>query len=191
MNELYKDRKVLINKNGIQIVKEENEYFAHFQLENSNFLLNKIMNLSFIKIVTSLNASFIDNVVFLESTENTATVFISLKHFYCDLGFPQFYMYVKINLLCEEEHNSFFSIETIEDSEPLQEILPNHENIQLLNVSNAQIRCHFETPHKCEIEQKIVIDKEKYVIPEFIERSFSVILYKMFTNVKEFIESKK
>jgi hypothetical protein len=188
MNELNKDRKVLINKNNIQIVKQENEYLVHFHLENNQLLLNKIINLSFIKIITSLNADFIDDVVFLDSTENTATVFISLKHFYCDLGFPQFYSHIKINLSKEENEDLFFSVETIEDSPP-PEILPKHENIELLNISNAQIRCHFETPHNCQIEQKIVVNKEKYVIPEFIERSLTVILYKMFMNVKEFIES--
>ena len=188
MNDLNKDPKVLINKNNIQIVKQENEYLVHFYLENNQLLLNKIINLSFIKIITSLNADFIDNVVFLDSTENTATVFISLKHFYCDLGFPQFYSHIKINLSREENEDLCFSVETIEESPP-PEILPKHENIELLNVSNAQIRCHFETPHKCQIDQKIVVDKEKYVIPEFIERSLTVILYKMFMNVKEFIES--
>ena len=77
-----KKDKVLINKNNIQIVKQENEYLVHFYLENSNYLLNKIINISFIKIITSLNSDFIDNVVFLESSENTATVFISFTPFY-------------------------------------------------------------------------------------------------------------
>jgi hypothetical protein len=181
-----KKDKVLINKNNIQIVKQENEYLVRFYLENSNYLLNKIINISFIKIITSLNSDFIDNVIFLESSENTATVFISFKHFYCDLGFPQFYAHVKINLLAEENNDVRFYVETVEDSVP-QDVLPNHENIELLNISNAQIHCHFETPHRCKIEQKIVLDKEKYVIPEFIERSFTGILYKMFMNVKEFI----
>ncbi len=185
---MTKETKILVDKKGIKIVKKENEYIVDFQLENNSFSLNKIINLSFIKIITSLNSDFIDNVSFLELNDDKATLFISLKHFYCDLGFPQFYMFVKIKTEYNKDESLHFLIETVEGEEPPSDILPNHENVELLNISNAQINCFFRTPHVCDIEQRVIIDKEKYDIPNFIEKSLTVILFKMFLNVKEFIE---
>lgn len=84
---------IVYNKNGFIIKKsEKNNYITEFEIENKNLYMEKLLHLSLIDILYSVNKDVVDiyKLKVVETNDNygEANVFVIFKHLFADIGIP-------------------------------------------------------------------------------------------------------
>jgi hypothetical protein len=115
--------------------------------------------------------------------ENEATVNLLLKHLFEELGLSQRFTYVHIKREVTENKVTFFS-QTIKSERP--DGMP--DNAELMPIENMKIDCNIITPHKIKFCCNIFF-QDNMIISPIVEKIFSLVLFKIFTRVKQFIEN--
>lgn len=176
--------KVIMDKKDYRMTRiKKNSYSSEFTIENSNILLEKIINFDFIKLIYELNKNDIFEDFHIERhSENEATVFILFKHFFNDFGLSQ--KYAHLNVTFERYDKKVIYKTTTNNNLPKNNLNPNME---LMPISDLNAVCCFINPHKVTIET-LTNFYSNFDFPEFMEKMSTTIISKIFLRSKQFIE---
>lgn len=174
---------VLFNKDNFKFTRiNQNYYIIEFTIENNNIDLSKIIDFNLIKLIYDLNTDIYINVSLEKINDENAVAILLLKNFFEDIGFPQYFCYVNINKVIQD--NSIkFNAKTIKNITP--EGIP--EEAEIMNIDNLTTQCDIITNHKINFTHTVIFDST-FKFPLFVEKMIGVILNKIFKRVKQFIE---
>jgi len=178
--------KVLVEKDGMKFIKlEKNKYNLTFSIENKNINLVPIINFELIKLIYELNPDIYEKVMLNKTNEEEANITLLIKHFFNDLGFPQKYSHMNLKK-STTENGVNFSGSYIFSEKPV--CIPSE--VELLPIEKLNIDCNIISPHKVDLNC-IIVFHNTLVIPSFIEKIIGIIINKIFSRIKKFIENIK
>lgn len=172
----------LFSKNDFVFTKlERNKYKLNFQMENRNIILSKIIDFNLVKLIYDLNPDIYEKVNLHLINENEATINMLMKHLFEDLGLPQRFSYLRMKKIYETDKIIFVS-ESIKTERPVG--MP--QDAELMPVKDMTCYCDIITPHKMSFSA--IVHFEDYMnVPAFAEKIIGLILFKIFSRVKNFI----
>jgi hypothetical protein len=178
--------KVLVEKDGMKFIKlEKNKYNLTYSIENKEINLEPLINFELIKLIYELNPDIYEKVVLNKISEEEAQITLLMKHFFNDLGFPQKFSHMGLKK-CVSQNRINFVGASIFSEKP--EYIPNE--VELLPIENLNIECTFSSPHKVNLNCLIVFHSS-LIVPAFIEKVIGIIINKIFSRIKKFIENTK
>jgi len=179
-----------------------NNYLFQYEIANERILLEKIINLEFIKLIYEINkwdifddfnldigasriGEQLESVTLMKDShdETHAMVYILYKHFFEDFGFAQKFTYLDVTIE-KTEKQILFTSKTIYTNPPNITLIPTTE---LLPISNVNVVCNFVNPHKVSILTTINFNYN-IDLPEFVKKFATTIINKVFLRTKQFIE---
>jgi len=177
--------KVIMDKKDYKMTRiNKNSYEFEYEIENKNILLEKIVNLDFIKIIHEINKADIFEDFYIERhSEGAATFFILFKHFFNDFGLTQKYAHLDI-IFEQHDKKSIFKTTTNNNLPKSNLKTPTAE---LLPISDVTTVCNFINPHKVSIKTTTNFYGNRE-FPDFVERLSTTIIGKIFLRTKQFIE---
>ncbi len=178
--------KILFEKDGFCMIKENSNCFKiSFEIQNTKIYLENIIHFDLIKLVYDLNPDIFETIDFKKSENNSneATVYFVMKHFFEDLGMPQFYNHTHVTRTTNNEY-IIFKMEPIinENNEK------NNDELVQMPLEKMEVICYKITPHKITFQYNILFNKKRE-IPPYVEKLVGSIIYKIFNRVKLFIEN--
>ena len=178
------EQKIIMEKKDCKMTRIKNHsYLFEYEIINNNILLEKIINLDFIKIIHEINkADIFDDFYIERHSENEATVFILFKHFFNDFGLSQ--KYAHLNVTFERHDKKVIYKTTTNNNLPKRNLKPNME---LMPISDLTAVCCFINPHKVSISTTTNFN-QNMELPEFVEKLATTIVSKIFLRTKQFIE---
>jgi hypothetical protein len=177
--------KVIMDKKDYKMTRiNKYNYLFEYEIENKNILLEKVINLEFIKLIYELNKHDIFDDFYLEmnSTES-ATIYILFKQFFNDFGVPQKYAHIDINIE-KTEKKILFTTKT-NNTKPKVNI--TNKEAQLIPIHSVTTVCNFINPHRVSIKTTTSFSTSMN-LPEFIEKLATTVISKIFLRAKQFIE---
>lgn len=174
---------VLFNKDNFKFTRiNQNHYIIEFTIENNNIELPKIIDFNLIKLIYDLNNDIFEKVCLEKINDNQANVVLLLKHFFEDIGIPQYFCYLNINKVIEEKCILF-------RTHSVKNIIPEGMPIEteFMNICNVTTKCDIITQHKLNFSHTVIFDSS-ITFPLFVEKTIGLILNKIFKRVKQFIE---
>lgn len=182
-------RQILMDKNDMKIIKlDADEYNILFSIKNSNFILPSIINFDLIKLIFDLNPDIYEKSILhknINISENNATIGSLMKDIYADLGIPQ--SYICMNVEMNKSINVInFKCNPIDN----QEILSDFDvtsDLYLLPIKSMTFYCNVLTNHHIDIKCQIKLNDD-IEIEKFIEKIIISAINKIFIRLKQFIE---
>jgi len=183
---LINNKNLIVNKKDLKVIKNKtNDYSIFYNIKNTNIYLSKIINFNIIQLIYEINKDIFDECNIEIINENEATVYIIMKHYFKEIGFPQKYCYLNVKLL-KNINNIQFQFKTIYDKRPSTVKVPKEAT--LLLIDNMEVIYNIIDDHNIDLTHNVYFSKN-FEIPEFVE-NFSLILFsKMFIRTKQFIEN--
>jgi hypothetical protein len=181
--------KILFEKDGFFMVKEDSNCFnISFSIQKSKIYLENVIHFDLIKLIYDLNPDIFEKVEFnkIENNPNEATVYFIMKHFFEDLGMPQFYNRTHVTRITNNEY-IIFEMKPILKSEQ-EEREPNLYELVQLPLEKMKMSCYKLTPHRFIFQCNIFFNRKRE-IPPYVEKLVGNIVYKIFNRVKLFIEN--
>jgi len=177
--------KVIMDKKDYKMTRiDKYNYLFEYEIINKNILLEKVINLDFIKLIYELNKNDIFDDFYLDVTgSENATVYILFKHFFHDFGVPQKYAHIDISIEKTEKQIIF---KTTTNNVAPKVNIPN-KDAQLIPINSVTATCDLITPHKASIKTSTSFHKSMQ-LPEFIEKLATTVISKIFLRTKQFIE---
>jgi hypothetical protein len=181
--------KSLMDKNGMKIIKlDTDEYNILFSIKNNNFILPSIINFDLIKLIFDLNPDIYEKSILhknINISENNATIGSLMKDVYSDLGIPQ--TYICMNVEMSKMSNIIrFTCNPIDNQEILSSFNLTPE-LYLLPIKSMTIYCNILTNHHIDITCQLKLDDD-IEIEQFIEKIIISVINKIFIRLKQFIE---
>jgi len=174
----------LYSKEGFTFLKNNKKnYSLTFQMENKSIILSQIIDFSLVKLIYDLNRDIYEKVSLKKLNDNEAIMNMLMKHFFEDLGLPQRFSYIHMIKKVEENKITFTS-QSIYSERP--EEMP--EDAEQLPIKNMNCVCDIITPHCVSFSCNIIFD-DYMNVPQFAEKMVGLILFKIFSRVKQFIEN--
>ena len=177
--------KIISTKDGIIFTKiNNNEYTFTTTITNTNINLKKIINVNIFKHFFKYKQNLCDVIEYDVLNYKNGKILLIFKHFFEDIGFPQYYFYRDIimeknnniinfifNPILMSKNNKFFT-EEIEESP----------------ISNFKITVEFKDIHN--LNGLLYIEaNNNFEIYNFIEKIIGVILTKIILILKYIIEN--
>jgi hypothetical protein len=190
--------KILFQKDTIKITKkEDNEYCMQCEIENPNLLIHKMIDFDLLKFIYDLNTDVYEKTELNKISDSEANITFIMKNLFPDLGMPQRFAHLNVKKTVHYKETDplipdqiLFKGELItnEKNEP---IIPAHlsKHLKCLPLTKLQVVCTFLSDHKMIVANHIQIDKKKLKILPFMEKMLSLLIYKVFSRVKQFIEN--
>ena len=174
----------LINKDGFLFsIVEKNHYKLTFSMTNKNIVLAKIIDFGLIKLIYDLNSDVYEKIKITKLNESEIIAELLMKHFFEDLGLPQRFSFIHMRKIVEENRIIFHS-QSIRSHRP--EGMP--DDSELMALQDLKCVCNIITPHLIDFNVDVIFDSNMSV-PNFAEKMIGMILLKIFTRVKLFIEN--
>lgn len=184
-NKLTDEPKIIMDKKDYKMTRlDKQNYLFEYEIINKNILLEKVINIEFIKLMYELNKHdiFEDFCLEMHNAEN-ATAYILFKHFFDDFGVSQKYAHIDISI--EKTDKQIVFTTTTNNNLPKEIIL--NKSVELIPISNVTAICDFANPHRAIIKTKTSFHTSMN-LPDFIEKLATTIISKIFLRTKQFIE---
>jgi len=182
--------KSLMDKNGMKIIKlDTDEYNILFSIKNNNFILPSIINFDLIKLIFDLNPDIYEKSILhknINISENNATIGSLMKDVYSDLGIPQTYICMDVEMT-KMSNIIKFTCNPIYNQEMLSSFNLTPE-LYLLPIKNMTIYCNILTNHHIDITCQLKLEDD-IEIEQFIEKIIISVINKIFIRLKQFIEN--
>ena len=181
----YNKTKIIMDKKDCKMTRlDKHNYLFEYEIVNNNILLEKIINMDFLKLLYELNKDDIldDFHLELNNSEN-ATAYILFKHFFSDFGLPQ--KYANLNVSIEKTTDRIVFRTSTNVNDPLVKIL--NKEAELIPIEHVTAICDFVNPHRASIKTMTSFHKSLN-LPEFIEKMATTIMSKILLRTKQFIE---
>jgi hypothetical protein len=178
------DPVVLYSKKGFIFTKnEKNNYSLSFSIENNSIVLPKIIDFNLIKLIYDLNNDVYEKIDINIVNENEAIAILLMKHLFKDLGLPQRFCYARVNKIVQE-NNIRFIAQTIKTEFPKDMPI----NAELTPLKNMICDFFIITPHQIQFICNVQFENSMS-IPPVVEKLVGLILFKIFSRIKQFIEN--
>jgi hypothetical protein len=178
------ENNILYTKEGFNFIKNtKNSYSLSFTMENNNIILANIIDFNLVKLIYDLNGDIYEKVQLNKINDNEVIMIMLIKHLFEDLGLPQRYTHVHMKKISEENKITFIS-QSIYSGRP-QGMPIDSEQMQ---IKNMICECNILTPHNIGFKCNIIFE-DKMNVPAFAEKMVGLILFKIFSRVKQFIEN--
>ena len=175
---------ILYSKEGFTFAKiKKNNYSLNFRIENKTMILSNVIDFNLVKLIYDLNGDIYEKVSLTKIDDNNAVMSLLMKHLFEDIGLPQRYSHIHMTKQVEESKITFHS-QSIYSEKP--EGMP--ENAEQMSLKNMICDCNMITPHKIWFSCNIMFE-DNMIIPQFAEKMVGLILFKIFSRVKQFIEN--
>ena len=180
--------RIIIDKKKLKIIKnEKNNYDILYNVKNHNIYLSQIINFDLIKLIYEINKDVFEDFNIEIINENEANIYLLLKHYFKELGFPKRYLY--LNLQKEKKENNIqFKFKTIYDDLPNINNFPS--DVIILPIDTMNVNYDFISDHNLKANHNIIF-LSTFEIPDFIEKITLTIFSNMFLRTKQFIENIK
>ena len=177
--------KVIMDKKDYKMTRlDKHNYLFEYEIKNNKILLEKVINLEFIKLIYELNKHDIFDDFYLEmNTPENATAYILFKHFFDDFGVPQKYAHIDISI--EKTEKQIIFTTTTNNTQPKVNI--TNKESQLIPIHSVTTVCDFINPHRVSIKTTTSFSTSMK-LPEFIEKLATTVISKIFLRAKQFIE---
>lgn len=178
--------KIIYEKDGFKFEKlKDNAFNLLFDVENSKLALPSLINFDLVKLIYDLNSDiYVSNNLQKIPEENAAIITLLMKHFFEDLGLPQRYSHLYMTQENTDKKIVFNACSIHTDPRPNG--IP--DDAELMPIKYMVITCDIITQHKIDFNCSIVF--EDYLnIPPFAEKVIGIMIHKIFTRVKRFINS--
>jgi hypothetical protein len=173
---------ILYSKEGLNFEKiSKNNYNLNFNVSNKNIILEKIIDINLIKIIYDLNNDIYEKIIIDKLNENESKVVILIKNLFEDLGFSQKFYYVHIKKI--EDNNKIIFLSNSLKERP--EGIP--DDSEKIIIEKMTCECIILNLHEIKFNLYVTLD-EKSIIPLFIEKIVSLMIFKIFKRLKQFIE---
>ena len=178
----------LMDKNGMKINKlTNNEYTVSFSIQNNQLILPSIINFDMVKLIFDLNPDIYEKSILKKNTTlENATICSLMKDLYSDLGIPQSYVCMSVEMVKLNDVIKFNCLPLLNRTTPLE--FSGISDLYLLPVKNLIIDCNILTNNHIEINCRINIDDD-IEIEQFIEKMVITVVHKIFIRLKQFIEN--
>lgn len=177
--------RIISNKNGMKLTrKPNNEFNFECFLENENIYLDKIVNFEFIKLIFDINSDIYEKVIMNKIDEYNAEFTFIMKHLFADIGLPQrYYSFLLTKHYVYSENKIIFESKTIYHR---PEFI--NKDIEFLPITKMVYECIFlrDNKNKMILKSSIIFDEELN-IPEFVEKTFGMIIQNIFICVKQLL----
>lgn len=178
--------KTIYEKDGFKFEKlKDNAFNLIFDVENSKLALPSLINFDLVKLIYDLNNDiYVSNNLQKLPEANAAIITLLMKHFFEDLGLPQRYSHLYITQETNDTQIVFNACSIYTDPRPNE--IP--ESAELMPIKYMVITCDIITQHKINFNCSIVFDDD-LKIPLFAEKIIGIMIHKIFTRVKKFINN--
>jgi len=178
--------KIIYEKDGFKFEKiKDNVFNLIFDVENNKLSLPSLINFDLVKLIYDLNNDiYISNTLQKIPESNSAIVILLMKHFFEDLGLPQRYSHLYMTQEITEKQIVFNACSIYADNKP--DGIP--DDAELMPIKFMIIKCDIITQNKVDFNCSIVFDNNLN-IPPFAEKVIGIMIHKIFTRVKKFINS--
>lgn len=177
--------KILIEKNGIVIFKENDEkdiLNIKFDIENTKLDLTKILNIDFFKLIYELNQDIFESIHIKKFNDNEANIRLLCKNLFMDIGLPQYYYYFNVKKQMDSNDRIYFTFTSLEDEKT--EI--NNNNTAFMPLNKCEFVCYIKSI-SC-IQMNIEISATPLeMFSAYFEKMVNTLLFKLFNRVKHFI----
>lgn len=179
---------ILMDKSGMRIVKlTNNEYTVTFAIQNNQFILPSIINFDMVKLIFDLNPDIYEKAILKKNAAlDNATICSLMKDIYSDLGIPQSYVCMAVEMVKLSDVIKFKCEPFFNKTTPVE--FSGVPDLYLLPIKNMFIDCNILTNHHIEFNCKITVDDD-VEIEVFIEKIVITIMHKIFIRLKQFIEN--
>ena len=100
--ELDQEQKIIVDKNGIRVIKlDTNKFTLSFNMINNNIVLPAIINFDLINLLNKLNPNIFESMRLNRVSDKNAIMDLLLKDLFSDLGIPHYYLALNINIETE------------------------------------------------------------------------------------------
>jgi hypothetical protein len=161
---------------------DEFHYNMQTTMENKQYLLANSIDFHWIKMVCDLNPDIYEKSMLEVKNDSEAVLKILLKNLFEDLGLSQKYSHFHIRKTISKNQIEF-SADMVQHSSIPEEFPPD---VELMSMKRFVCTCSILTPHKVFFDFDVHFDENTY-IPPFVEKVIGIILNKIFTRVKQFI----
>jgi hypothetical protein len=178
--------KTIYEKDGFKFEKlKDNAFNLLFDVENSKLALPSLINFDLVKLIYDLNSDiYVSNHLQKIPEANAAIITLLTKHFFEDLGLPQRYSHLYMTQEIKENQIVFNACSIHNDPRP--DGIP--ETAELMPIKYMIITCDIITQHKVDFNCSIVFEEYLNIQP-FAEKVIGIMLHKIFTRVKKFINN--
>ena len=182
--------KSLMDKNGMKITKPtNNEYNVTFSIQNNEFILPSIINFDMVKLIFDLNPDIYEKSILKKDISlDNASICSLMKDIYSDLGIPQSYICMSVEMFKLSDIIKFKCNPLHIDGKSVPVEFSGIPDLYLLPIKNMIIDCNILTNHHIQINCKINVDDDVEIEP-FIEKMVMSIVNKIFIRLKQFIEN--
>ena len=182
--------KFLMDKNGMKITKPtNNEYNVTFSIQNNEFILPSIINFDMVKLIFDLNPDIYEKSILKKDISlDNASICSLMKDIYSDLGIPQSYICMSVEMFKLSDIIKFKCNPLHIDGKSVPVEFSGIPDLYLLPIKNMIIDCNILTNHHIQINCKINVDDDVEIEP-FIEKMVMSIVNKIFIRLKQFIEN--
>lgn len=191
-----KQTNILMDKNGMKITKlSNNEYNVAFSIQNNQFVLPSIINFDMVKLIFDLNPDIYEKSILKkditldnDNNLNKASICSLMKDIYSDLGIPQSYICMIVEMVKLSDVIKFKCIPLYNDGKSVPVEFSGIPDLYLLPIKNMFIDCNILTNHHIQINCKINVDDDVEIEP-FIEKMVMSVVNNIFIRLKQFIEN--
>ena len=185
-----KQSNLLMDKNGMKITKPtNNEYNVTFSIQNNEFILPSIINFDMVKLIFDLNPDIYEKSILKKDISlDNASICSLMKDIYSDLGIPQSYICMSVEMFKLSDIIKFKCNPLHIDGKSVPVEFSGIPDLYLLPIKNMIIDCNILTNHHIQINCKINVDDDVEIEP-FIEKMVMSVVNKIFIRLKQFIEN--
>jgi len=172
----------ILNKDEIKITRnEKNKYVTEIDIREGKLDVRKLFQFDKLYILKELNADIIEKLEVSNSTSDCATILVLYKHFFKELGFSKFGIFLNV---VKNENENFIEFTAL-------------NNLSIVNENTDYTVLPIETMviqilKKNDNSTKIILDtfiNVSFEIPPSIEKLVLQFVHKIFTRIKQFIEN--
>lgn len=184
--------KQLLKKDDFSINKiNENQYYVEFMIENNGLNMISIVNFDILKLVYDLNTDIYEKSDLQKINETEAVITLVLKPLFADLGLPQRYVHLHMTKTTDLPNQTVYFTGHSVSPDPiiLEQLSMVSAELEPLPVEKISVTCRCVKTHQLCISYVMQLHKKKIKIPVFVEKGITMIIYKMFSKIKQFIEN--
>ena len=177
--------KIISNKDGIIFTKlSKNEYTFTTKTINTNINLKEHMNVYVFKHFEKFKQNFLHKIDLIFINNNEGVILFLFKHFFEDIGFPQYYFHKYVNLEKLDDENIIIHF----TSNNLEHNYLITDETEEFCFDKFQIKLNFDDEHNLTGILYVEVN-ENMELYNFIEKIIGVILTKIILILKYIIEN--
>jgi len=176
--------KIISNKNGIIMEKiDNNKYNISTIIQNKNINMREISDISIMNLFVKYKYEFCDIIEFKQINKEEGNLLFLFKHFFEDIGFPQYYFYKYVTTELLENNDLIFHLKK---NNIIPSNIPLYSEEYNFDVIDIILNFNSNTEVQCTLYVEINNDVEMY---GFLEKIAALILNKIVIILKYILEN--